>query len=66
MWATYKEWRKNGRVVKQGESSDLRDPLGTPLFHHNQTVVLPPEPVTPYPDDFVIDDDVQFFNGRRV
>lgn len=55
MWATYNEWKRNKRVVKQGESTPLRDPVGTPLFHHTQTVELPPEPQSPYPDDYELE-----------
>jgi len=51
MWATYNEWKANGRVVEQGRSSVMRDPSGNPLFHHSQTVVLEP-PKQDWRDDF--------------
>jgi hypothetical protein len=52
MWATFDEWRRNGRVVEQGKKNPLRDPNGNPLFHHSQTVDENPK----YEDDFVIED----------
>jgi hypothetical protein len=63
MWATYEEWKHNGRVVEMGNKSELRDPDGKALFHHRQTIVPAPAPaLNEWCDDYLFAGMQHFYN----